>query len=355
MFNLGANLLLNPDMNFFYRFSFKLALVLCLVAVARDSLAQDLHFSQFQRSSANLNPALTGVFPGDLRFVGNYRSQWTSVPVPYHSVSGAFDSRLERRFLGSDAFLGYGLLLNNDLAGDAKLGMTELGLNLSYGRQLSPALIVSLGLQLAVGQRSVQPDKLSFEEQWNGEIHDPDLPGNELFGGSRGIFSASAGLNLRYQSPAGRTRMDFGTGFFHLNRPMTAFTDDTDVKLPVKGNFYALPSFQIHPAWDLKASLGFSSQLSYRETIGGLALRYHLSAEENKELAVQVGLAYRLKDAFIPSLEIQVRNWCAGISYDITLSPFKTAANRQGGPEIFLEYILWKVAPPKEFKACPVF
>jgi hypothetical protein len=49
--------------------------------------AQDIHFSQFSFSPANLNPAYTALFDGDVRFVANYRNQWFTVPVNYNTVS----------------------------------------------------------------------------------------------------------------------------------------------------------------------------------------------------------------------------------------------------------------------------
>jgi hypothetical protein len=66
----------------------------CGLLFSAGSYAQDLHFSQFYNAPLNLNPGLTGVFSGDLRFGANYREQWASVPVPYLTFSAAFDQKL---------------------------------------------------------------------------------------------------------------------------------------------------------------------------------------------------------------------------------------------------------------------
>ena len=55
--------------------------------------AQDIHFSQYNGSLLNLNPAFTGFFDGDYRVNGIFRSQWQSVPVPYKTVGFAADMR----------------------------------------------------------------------------------------------------------------------------------------------------------------------------------------------------------------------------------------------------------------------
>ena len=49
--------------------------------------AQDIHFSQFFEAPLLRNPALAGVFTGDLRVQSIYRTQWQSVTTPYQTVS----------------------------------------------------------------------------------------------------------------------------------------------------------------------------------------------------------------------------------------------------------------------------
>ncbi len=44
---------------------------------------QDIHYSQFHNAPFNINPALTGVSRGDIRVMGNFRTQWQSVPLDY--------------------------------------------------------------------------------------------------------------------------------------------------------------------------------------------------------------------------------------------------------------------------------
>ena len=52
---------------------------------------QDLHYSQFYNSPQNINPALTGVFNVDHRYMVSMRDQWRFVPVPWFTMSGAYD------------------------------------------------------------------------------------------------------------------------------------------------------------------------------------------------------------------------------------------------------------------------
>ena len=63
------------------------SLLLGLVMYVSFLNAQDIHFSQFNFSPLNQNPANTNLFDGDYRFVGNYKNQWPTVPVKYNTVS----------------------------------------------------------------------------------------------------------------------------------------------------------------------------------------------------------------------------------------------------------------------------
>ena len=57
------------------------------ITLSNGITCQDIHFSQFNLAPLNLNPAMTGSFNGDYRFVGNLRNQWSSVTVPYKTFA----------------------------------------------------------------------------------------------------------------------------------------------------------------------------------------------------------------------------------------------------------------------------
>ncbi|MEO6357893.1 MAG: type IX secretion system membrane protein PorP/SprF, partial [Ferruginibacter sp.] len=65
-------------------------IILCCMFVLLSSLqvaGQDIHFSQFFETPLLRNPALGGLFSGDIRLQSVYRTQWQSVTVPYQTVS----------------------------------------------------------------------------------------------------------------------------------------------------------------------------------------------------------------------------------------------------------------------------
>ena len=70
-----------------------LLLVLCTARVQ----AQDAHLSMYDAAPLFLNPAMTGVFQGDWRVHGQYRTQWKAVNFkPYNSALISFDKNYKK-------------------------------------------------------------------------------------------------------------------------------------------------------------------------------------------------------------------------------------------------------------------
>ena len=128
------------------------------------AFAQDIHYSQFNASPQNLNPAQTGLFDGDWRFVGNFRSQWSVIPVPYRTFSIATDTRLKTK-LENDV-PAVGLIINTDKSGDSKFTTTQIFASGAYIKKLNKdsTHFVSVGIQPGVTSKSFNLAALTFED-----------------------------------------------------------------------------------------------------------------------------------------------------------------------------------------------
>ena len=118
-----------------------------------------------------------------------------------------------------------------------------------------------------------------------------------------------------------------------------------------------MPTIQLNKDADIVGHATYQMQGKYREALAGAGYRHFLSTKKSKELAVQLGFSYRFNsigDAFIPAMEVHYRDIMVGLSWDINVSDFSTATNRNGGPEIAIRYIIKKVHPLRAFKACPL-
>ena len=318
--------------------------------------AQDLHYSQFYNSPQNINPALVGVFNGDHRFTLSMRDQWRFVPVPWFTLSGAYD----RRFALGDSenqFLGGGISFNHDRQGDSKLNLTSLNLSGSYHRLLTPNHIVSGGLLLGVDSRGFNSQTLTWDKQWDGEIFNSSLPTGESFSNLERItyVETGAGVNYRYQKHS-RTYVDLGASALHIVKPTAAFYGTDDIKLPRRITFTGIGNVKVADILDIQLHALHQRQGQYRETIFGGLGKIYLSEKRGKEFQLHLGLGYRTAQSFIPTIAVQYNYIYASLSYDVDTNDFNDILrSSKGGPEIHVRYIIANVKPLKNVKVCPIY
>ncbi len=330
--------------------------VLWLIFTVSSVKSQDLdiHYSQFYHTPLFHNPALTGAFQEDIRLSGVYRRQWQSIPVPYMTFGAAGDMKLPT-VLPFPGQLSAGISFAYDEAGDSELSFTQLGLHGSYGLPVNEWNMLSIGLQLGFGIRSFSTDNLTFGAQFDGELFNPmSDPGENFNQTQTTFFDVSTGLNWRFQKSR-RLYFNIGSGVFHLNRPKVNFIEEADQPWAILWNAFGETSFPVSEKIDVKASVLYQSQGPSNETVLSGGVRYWVNTARGKELGLTLRFGSRFNDAIIPSLEVDYRNWTAGISYDINTSQLNVATDDKGGPEIILIYRISRVKPVGVFETCPIF
>lgn len=348
-------------------FSTSLRFFICIIAWFQASLlmGQDIHFSQFGNSPLNLNPGLSGVFGGDMRFVGNYRSQWRSVPVPYTTFSGSVENKIYFTKGKYDRFLTGSLLLDYDRQGSLHLTSLQIGIPIALTLPVARNKFLTLGVTPAFGQRAFDQNKITFGNQWDGCSFDGGINPNEdllLQNTSLKYFDLSAGVNFRAQGVTKRNRIDIGGAMHHINRPYHDFWSSTladpgNVRLYNKLSLYGIGLIQVSSNFDLMLQAIYQKQGGYREIVYGGGLRFHLNQKPYHEVALQVGADYRSRyqDALIPHVEVLFKTWTLGVTYDVNFwSDVNLVTNRRGGPEVSLIYRLYKIKPLPTFKSCPI-
>jgi len=315
--------------------------------------AQDPHFSQPAAIPSWFSPALS--MPG---FSGYYfsaamRDQWRSVPVPFTSVAftGGGDIPLpQNRILWEGQFL-------YDEAGDARMRWLKLRGTIAYEMELSPGVSVSAGIGLAGFQRTFDPQNLTFNEQYDGDVFQAGRPNMENFNRVNRIgldISAGLGSNIKITD---NTDFSLRYGLHHVNQPNVAFLDETSVNLPVRHALLAKTAIKINTKSSLSIYHLLHSQgpgwYNFRENLSTVAFSHTLVRTLTQEIAVKGGLGYRYGDALIPIAGMQYNHWHFSLSYDINTSPFAAATGSRGGIEFHLSRIFHRkpqyVLPP----ACP--
>ncbi len=198
--------------------------------------AQDPQFSQFYAAPLYLNPALAGS-TNQARAGINYRNQWPAIDANFTTMSFFADYFIE------DKNSGVGLLVTRDREGLAGLRSTSIGLQYSYEMQVTDYLGFRPGVQLAMFNRDVNFDRLTFGDQFNpatGEFI--DQPSAESFNTnfSRTFFDISFGGVLFTKAAW------LGIAASHLNRPNQSIIDE-ESRLPVKLSFHGGFKFYMRP------------------------------------------------------------------------------------------------------------
>ena len=352
------------------RKSKKTILLVSLVTLLSFNLldGQDVHYSQFYNSPTLLSPGLTGVFGGDIRFVGNYKSQWTQVPVDYQTFTAAVDMKFIK-YTAKKGFWSAGAVLNYDKAGYSRLNLIQLAVSGSYTRLFSNQFFGTFGSQIGLGQRAFELGDLQFDQQFDTEIgqYNPVFSNGESFPSTSNLFAdISLGVNFRYQAHDRnslidrldkRTKVDFGIGVYHLNGPDQSYFDGEKVPLEIRLSPYVMGTLMLTKSIDLEGNFFGQLQGDYREWVGVLGGVFHISRKLGDQLALKAAFGYRFHefgDAYIPSVEVQYNQWKVGFNYDINISDFDVATNRRGGPEFSVRYIIRKVRPLPTFRICPL-
>ena len=335
--------------------------LLCLSLLCSQLSAQDMHFSQFDHSPLSMNPAYTGLFAADWRATAGLRQQWFSVPVPYTTMVAGFDTRLMRESLKEDVF-GVGFQMQYDKAGTTELSHLALMGSMAYAKRLAPSWFLLAGLQFGLGQRRVNTSRMTFDEQYQGDAFDPSIAPMDLANFQRSaVFFPDFGMGtgLRYQKSE-RTWLNMGLGLFHINQPKQTFLINGQQRLPMRFNVHLQGSAQLSETGDLLVSMMQQYQGPYTENLLGLGWRYHLNRTKGLETALFAQSLYRWSwttssDALIVLLGLNYQNWQLGLSYDITISPFARANQRNGGFELSFIYLWHSLPSDPLIKNCPVF
>lgn len=316
--------------------------------------AQDLHFSQFNASYLNLNPALSGDFDGDYRLNGNFRNQWSSISEPFQTFSFSAEAK---QLINSLPALDIGLLLFNDEAGVGGLQTTTALLTAAHGFKLNQDSSWSLraGLQFGFLGRSINFDRFTFDQQFRRGGFNGDLDNGENFDrDSHSSFQLNAGISTAYQIEERKT-LAFGFSVFNLSQANQSF-NGSNVPLDVRTTFSLSADYYLGEKYDLLPSILHSRQGPFSETVFGSNLRYRMSESGYYKRNLYGGFWYRNQDAIIVSAGMDYDQWQVGISYDINTSDLEVASNNRGGIEIAITYIIKEFKPLiRRYKICPKF
>jgi type IX secretion system PorP/SprF family membrane protein len=332
----------------------KKTIILLVIAlfVWTGSQAQDVHFSQFNNAPMIINPALTGAFNAEHRIIANYRSQWGTIAKPYTTYALSYDVGLLK---GSNTgFLGIGLQLFADKAGDLKMGIIQANLSIAYHLALNKNHFLTAGIQGGYSQRSINEAAMRWDSQYDPystDGYNSSLASNETMDfQSFGLADFSAGMLWTFNSNAtnmtknNAIKGNLGFAVFHINQPKKTFNDLMEKKMFIK---YAIHTNILIGIPNTNMALVPSGMMYVqgpsREILAGMLFRFRLQEKSKytnfvSETALSVGAHYRVGDAIIAEAQFEIKNWLIGVSYDVNVSKLSAASKSNGGLEIGLRY-----------------
>ena len=315
--------------------------------------AQDPNFSQFFASPLTINPALTGSPNADLRVFSNYRQQWLGNNTSYNTGTLSVDSRLFKEQLGDKRVLGIGGFFMTDQSLNGYFKSTYASINTSYMIALDEAGQHNIGIGLAgiYGDRRLDFSQLTFSEQFGSGGFNTALPtGESGLANLKPYISVSSGLLYRYKGE--ESDIEFGVSGYHYNKPKQSFlSDSTGNYLPARFVTHFSMESYLSDKFSLSTNAIYQTQAKQGYFAAGAILNYG-SMEEGEGKIFSTGLFYRSDDAIYPYAGLTINNFQLGLTYDVTVSKFKTSSYTPRTWELSLIYALPHVSL-KERKLIP--
>lgn len=336
------------------------ALIVCTTSLSVN--AQDAHLSLYDAAPLYLNPAMTGVFDGDWRIHGQYRTQWKSVNFkPYQSALVSFDMAKNK--------WGFGAQVSNFRAGQGNFNAAQVNLSVAYTTPIDRQKYhnLSFGIQAGITQKSLEYQLLTYNNQYttnNGGEFSMSLPTGEAFEGqSLVIPNVNVGGLYFFAKQQARLNPFVGLSAFNLTTPQESF-NNTDNRLAMRlyGHFgtrinitellYITPKFLImkqNDFWEqtYAADAGYYLKEADIYLTAGLLFR---TVGFPKSVASET--AKISTDAMLLTVGAKMENITLRVGYDINVSSLSTASNGRGGFEISLTYVKQKMKSTDE-KICP--
>ncbi len=330
-------------------------IAILLVLFMSKSSAQDIHLSHIHASPTYINPAMTGLFNGDLRFIGNYRSQWQTFDKGFQTFLGSADMKLNQGF-GLQDDVGAGIQVSSDKAGDLNFRTTSANLTFSYLKALNSYgdHFITVGISNGIVQNRLDLSELRVFDQ------DPYLQSGD-FGNQLTYYDLNFGA--AYFTPL--KREDFlyiGASAYHLNRALVSFdrTQGSQVGTSLIPRYilHGGASVRLNQYVTLKPSFIYFDQKPHQQFNVGTFFKVtrEVRTYVRPEYAFYAGLWFRWsnragefnRDALIASLRYDIRNTVFSFSFDLNISPLRKVSNGVGGPELSVMHFIDFIRPQRK-------
>jgi len=365
---------------------FKILHIVLLISCLNVYLiGQDLHFSYYQFTPLNVNPANAGAFSGSYRVSGIFSlKQAAFTPEPFKTFTLSADAPIIRGIRKQD-WIGVGV--QADIIGDSgqnfispnqstvnpsstqAMTFVKAGLAYHFALDKKQSNILTFGIQYSNGNRKY--NMLSNNDTRVGlqTIYDDQeviyLNGNPgAQGGNSGGTNKRIGVGIKdwssgllFNARRKNSDLKLGLAFEGIFTPVIGFIQnkqDTAVYRKYRGiNFHGEYDMTINPRVHIIPGFYYYSLGPANAFNVNTHATYHLDPE--KDLKLTAGLGTRSLRAIIFYAGAIIKDVKVGIAFDMDISTAVLASNSVGGFEICASYMgkIYKKPKPKPVIFCP--
>jgi len=314
---------------------------------------QDIHFTNYGYSPLYLSAAKTGAFSGSYRIGANVRDQFsTFIEEPYQTLMAYADMPIAFG-LKPHHWIGAGINVYADRAGDLNYENTGAHLSVAYhySLDLKYKTVITLGLQFGMTKRNIDSENYRSAETLNGNTADPDINLLDNFNPSIGDFNMGLALK-RWTSKT--SYLDLGVAVNHIAQTEFSFTGSS-IQNPVARRINAYVEYHIQPNKQLalKPIIVYSRMFNFQNLFGQFNMEYQ--PNRKSDTLIKGGLGYRTGDAIQFLAGMVYKGLDIGVAFDLTVSTAAEFNNRFGGIEIGLKKIIIANKKPKRIPVllCP--
>jgi type IX secretion system PorP/SprF family membrane protein len=320
--------------------------IIVISLLSMQSYAQDFHLSQYDAAALNANPGMTGVFKGDYRIHGHFRTQWMAIATrPFTTGLISFDANQGK--------WGRGIQAANFRAGTGAYNVISIlpsaAIKIPFGEKKFS--FFSIGAQAGVFQKSIKISELTFGDQYSpyngGQFSNTTA---EAFGDANQInLDVNVGVMYYFAKPGIRVNPFGGVTMYHVNRPTETFIQDNGNKLPFRYQGIAGARVVLTNKIAIIPKVLYQYQEKASEIQFSVLGQFYL---ESYDIFLLGGGTYRSKDAAILEFGAKYGQWTGRFSYDINTSTLNNASNGRGGSELSVTYIFNR-PNPNPVPTCP--
>lgn len=310
----------------------------------QSSIAQDLHYTQFDKILSRYNPATNAHIESTFRFGLNYRMQWFNLPNKFSTVQLEGAYKVQEGALKNFTTSVY---FSHDMV--TKTGLSNIGFNIGCAYPIKiKNHELAMGINLGLIYRKIDMSNRSFPSQWDLAAGDFDTKtsNNENYGNTQKLmFDLGAGISWKSSFKSGD--FNIGLGVLHANRPKDGIARDNS-RLGVLYNAHiAYKLFLKNRKYSIEPKLRYQYLDKASEMNFGLEGNIYLqpSSPEKTANAVIVGVLgragfKRTYDAISPLVGYKYQQFSAILSYDVHIGKFRTDFGTSSSVELTLLYTI---------------